>query len=359
MPTSTANSSKRSGGRVAIAYAQPLLDIVSERGISLSALAHAAGLAENALSPLPESLAAEDYIRLLDAGAALSHDPHFGLHVGERVKLGTYNVYGLILLSCRDFGQAFQQTMRYEGLAHDLGRSALKIERDIAEYQWHSNFPHASRHLAESVFAGIRVFGNWLAGLPLPPAPVCFAHPAPADCSEHLRIFGNDVSFSTPMHCARFDAALLSWPVPNADVGLYPVLQQHAEQLLKEKFRAEADGGIVALVRAAITKNLAQDQVRLPLIAQELALSQRTLQRKLTEDGTSFQQVLDQTRHELAKDYLRQRQLGLADIAFLLGYREQSAFNHAFKEWSGTSPGSYRDQFSAANLPSVQSESAL
>jgi hypothetical protein len=108
----------------------------------------------------------------------------------------------------------------------------------VAEYRWDSHFPDASRHLAESVFAGIRVFGNWLAGMPLPAAPVCFMQCAPQDNTEHLRIFGSEVRFSAPINCARFDAALLSWLVPNADVGLYPVLQQHAEQLLKEKQRA-------------------------------------------------------------------------------------------------------------------------
>jgi AraC-like DNA-binding protein len=100
----------------------------------------------------------------------------------------------------------------------------------------------------------------------------------------------------------------------------------------------------VAQVRAAIIANLTQDRARLPLIAQDLSLTQRTLQRKLTEAGSNFQQVLDQTRHGLAKDYLSQRQLNLADIAFLLGYQEQSAFNHAFKGWFGISPGSYREQ---------------
>src|ERR1019366_5854069 len=95
------------------------------------------------------------------------------------------SVYGLILLSCRDFGQALQQTMRFEGLAHDLGRSTLGVDGDIAEYRWHSNTAPATRHLAESVFAGIRVFGNWLACVPLPAAPITFTHAAPDDCSEH------------------------------------------------------------------------------------------------------------------------------------------------------------------------------
>ena len=342
--SSMSSSVSRSGGRVTGAYLQPLLDVASARGVALTALASAAGLAEHALSPLPETLAASDYVRLLDVAAQLANDPHFGLHVGESVKLGTYTVYGLILLSCHDFGQVFQQTLRYEGLAHDLGRSDLLLQNQLAQYQWHSHFPNASRHLAESVFAGIRVFGNWLAGAPLPPVPISFTHAAPDDCSEHLRIFGDATVFDAPLNSASFDAALLSWPVPNADVGMYPVLQQHAEHLLQEKRRAQLDGGIIAQVRATIIANLTQDRAKLAFIAQDLSLTQRTLQRKLSEAGSSFQQVLDHTRHELAKDYLRQRQLNLADIAFLLGYQEQSAFNHAFKGWFGISPGSYREQ---------------
>lgn len=344
LPRSPTAVASRSGGRVSGAYLQPLLDVARARGVALTTLATQAGLAEQALWPLPDTLPAHDYVNLLDVAAELANDPHFGLHVGESVKLGTYHVYGLILLSCHDFGQVFQQTLRYEGLAHDLGSSGLQVENAVAQYQWHSHFPSASRHLAESVFAGIRVFGNWLAGAPLPPVPVSFTHTAPADCSEHLRIFGNAALFDATMNCVSFDAALLSWPVPNADVGLYPVLQQHAEQLLKERSRLQADGGIVAQVRASIITNLTLDRARLPLIAQDLGLAQRTLQRKLAEAGSNFQQVLDQTRHELAKDYLRQRQFNLADIAFLLGYQEQSAFNHAFKDWFGISPGSYREQ---------------
>ena len=336
-----------SGRRVAGPYLQPLLEAAAARGVGAADLARAAGLAHDGLAPLPESLAAEDYVRLLDSGAELTGDAHFGLHVGERVKLGTYNVYGLILLSCRDFGQALQQTMRFEGLAHDLGRSTLEVDGDRAQYLWHNNFPSASRHLAESVFAGIRVFGNWLAGAALPPAPVAFTHAAPENCSEHLRIFGAPVTFGAAVDSACFDAALLKWPVPNADVGLYPVLQQHAEQLLREKLRNQAEGGIVAQVRALITENLAQDRARLPHIARELHLAPRTVQRKLQEAGFTFQQVLDQTRRQLAQDYLKQGQFGLAEIAFLLGYQEQSSFNHAFKEWTGFNPGAYRGKVSA------------
>lgn len=329
-------------GRVTGSYLQPLLDAAAARGVTPDALARAAGLEPDALSPLPESLAAADYLRLLDAGAGLAQDEHFGLHVGEHVKLGTYSVYGLVLLACRDLRQVFEQTMRYEALAHELGRSQLSLQGDVAEYEWISHYPQASRHLADSVFAGIQTFGRWLAGGQLPPAQVAFTHAGSADTAEYERIFGALPRFNAAANMARFDAALLAQPVPNADISLYPVLQQHAERMLGQ--RAARPPAIVDTVRAAVIRNLAQDRVRLPAIAAELGLSPRTLQRKLFETGTSFQAVLDEARYALARDYLRQRSLSLIDIAFLLGYQEQSAFTHAFKEWSGTNPGAWRDQ---------------
>jgi len=332
-----------SAGRVAGAYLQPLLEAAAARGVVARELELAAGMAPGSLEPLPEILPANDYVRLLDIAATLTGDHHFGLHVGERVKLGTYSVYGLVLLSCRDFGHALEQTQRYEQLAHDLGRSALEVDGAIARYTWHSRYPKQARHLADSVFAGIRVFGNWLAGMPLPAAELALMHDGgdPALHGEYVRVFGALPRFNAPANVAAFDAQLLSWPVPNADPLLYPVLQQHAEQLLKQ--RAQPDAGIAAQVRAAIVRGLAQGQVRLAPVAQELGLSPRTLQRKLSDAGINFQQVLDQTRYALAQDYLRQAGLSLVDIAFLLGYQEQSAFNHAFRDWAGMNPGAWRD----------------
>ena len=336
--------------RVTGSYLQPLLETAAARGAGASTLARAAGLPGSALEPLPESLAAGDYIALLAAGADLTQDPHFGLHVGERVRLGTYSVYGLILLACTDFAQALEQTQRYEQLAHDLGRSRLEVDAatGLAHYTWTSHFPGAGRHLAESVFAGIRTFGSWLAGRPLAPVRLAFAHASDADPAEYARVLGMVPAFGAEAHLACFDAALLAMPVPNADAGMYPVLQQHAERLLRERNNAREEErerhGIVAQVRACVIRNLAKDRVRLASIADELGLSQRTLQRKLADAGASFQQVLDGARHALAQDYLRQRGLSLADIAFLLGYQEQSAFTHAFREWSGMNPGAWRER---------------
>lgn len=341
-------------GRVAGAYLLPLLEAAGAHGIDSVTLAQAAGVAPHGLeasAPGPD-LAARDYVRLLDAGALLAGDAHFGLHVGQRVRMGTYSAYGLILLSCSNVGQALEQTARYERLAHDLGRSTLQRDGAIAHYRWASNYPGASRHLVDSVFAGIRVSGDWLAGMPLPPARLAFSHDGGGDLlrhaahrDEYVRVLGSLPAFGAGANTATFDAQLLDWPVPNADVSLYPVLCRHAEQLLAQR-QAETDTGctIDAQVHAAIVAGLGQGSARLATVAATLAVTPRTLLRKLADAGTSFQALLDQARYGLARDYLREPDLSLVDIAFLLGYQEQSAFNHAFRTWSGTNPGAWRMQ---------------
>jgi AraC-like DNA-binding protein len=256
--------------------------------------------------PLPETLPADDYAHLLDIGAELAGDPHFGLHVGERVKLGTYSVYGLILLSCRDFGQAFEQTMRYEQLAHDLGRSTLTVDDGVARYTWHSNYHASHRHLADSVFAGIRAFGNWLAGATLPAAQLALTHDggAAANRDEYVRLLGAMPTFGAAANVAQLrrpDAG-----VAGAERRRQPVPGAAAARRKAAAPARRSQPDIAQQVHAAIVRNLSHGQVRLASIAEELKLSPRTLQRKLNESGATFQQVLDQARFALAKDYLRQ-----------------------------------------------------
>lgn len=355
-PLSVPASAGGQARRVTGSYLQPLLEAAAAHGLSAADLARGAGLAPEALADAQSEgnagggLPADAYVDLLDAGAALAQDAFFGLHVGERVRMGTYSVYGLMLLSCENYGQAFEQTMRYEELAHDLGKSSIGVDGFMARYTWRSFYPPRHRHLVDSVFAGIRVFSNWLAGTTLPPALITLTHDGAGDDApdagnaEYERVFGAMPAFGARENSASFPAQMLAWPVPNADVALYPLLQRHAELLLRQRGQAATANDVVRQVEAVVIRNLAQDRARLASVAQDLNLAPRTLQRKLGEAGTSFQQVLDGARHALARDYLRQPDLSLSDIAFLLGYREQSAFTHAFREWSGTSPGAWRQQ---------------
>lgn len=323
--------------RVAHAYAQAAIDEAVALGLPAPAF-------------VDETLPVRDYIALLEAGAARAGD--FGLRVGLRMKANHFVAYGHVLLSCPRFGDAVLQTRRFEGLAHDLGRSELLIEGDEAIYLWHCPWLQLlpCRALPESVMAGIMVFAHWLAGRALPVRELAFPHAAPTDAALRQQIddtFGLRVEYGAPVTRARFEAALLDEPIPGADPSLFPLLEQRASQLLAARQqalarRAPREAKLVGAVRAQIAERLAQDGARVGQIAQVLALSPRTLQRRLAEAGASFQALLDATRRELAEQYLRNPALSLTEIAFLLGYAEQSSFNHAFRAWFECTPQQWR-----------------
>lgn len=323
--------------RVAFAYAQAAFDEAIALGLEPPALAG-------------EALPVRDYIALLEAGAGRAGD--FGLRVGARMKASHFVAYGHVLLSCPRFGDAVLQTRRFEGLAHDLGRSELRIEGGEAVYLWHCPWLQElpCRALPESVMAGIMGFANWLAGRALPVRELAFPHAEPADPVLRQRIdahFGLRVEYGAPVTRARFDAALLEEPIPGADPALFPLLEQRASQLLAAREQALArkaprEAKLIGAVRAQIADRLAQDGARVGQIAQALNLSPRTLQRRLAEADSSFQTLLDATRRELAGQYLRNPALSLTEIAFLLGYAEQSSFNHAFRAWFECTPQQWR-----------------
>jgi AraC-like DNA-binding protein len=331
--------------RVAAAYARTAVDTARALGADLAQLGAACGLPSLAAG-LPEQLSVSTYMTLLDAAARQLDEPLFGLEVGRRMQLSTFAGYGLVLCACGDFRAAAEQTRRFEALAHDLGRSEL-IERDgVAHYRWHSPWlqrPGAPQ-LAESVMAGIRSFADWLAGTALPMIDVAFAHALPAgvDASRYQAALGGPARFGAAVTEARFPAAVLDARVAQADPSLFGPLARAAEQRLAARLREASEPEIVQAVREQIGRQLMHGSVRLPQVADALGLSARRLQRRLADAGSRFSTLLDATRREFAQQYLRDPELSLTEIAFLLGFAEQSAFNHAFRAWFATTPAAWR-----------------
>ena len=336
--------------RVEGAYARTAIETARELGADLVGLGEACGL-PGLGGALPESIPVPRYLAFLQAAAVEVRDPFFGLHVGERMKLATYTGYGPVLCTCKDFRTVIEQTIRFEALAHDLGRSELLEAGDTARYRWHSPWlkEGGARHLVESVAAGIRVMADWLAGGSVPALEISFQHPVPEGqpTDEYRRILAAPVRFGAEANEACFPAAFLDLTVANADSSLFPAVVQAAEERLAAHHRATQEPPVVQEVREIIQAQLTRDAARLPEVASALGLTPRTLQRKLAGAGVTFSGLLDLTRRELAQSYLRDRDLSLAEIAFLLGFSEQSSFSHAFRAWFGDTPAAWR----AANVP--------
>ena len=344
--------------RVAMAYVQTAIAAAQTMGVAPSALCADLAWSEDTLDAARDSLAVADYIALLGAGERLAGNPVFGLHVGLQARLSTYPFYGLVVCACTTLRAAFDQTRRYEGLAHDLGRSRLDERGGVATYYWDTPWlerctPAEARHLCDSVLAGILTFVSWLAHARLPVHEIGLPYPEPdaAIRAAHAQVFGPAVVYGVPAAYGRFDAALLDQPVPNADGSMLKVLQRHADELLAARLRETTEPRIVSDVRREVAAQLANDRARVDDVAAALALSTRTLQRKLADAGTNFQAVHDAARQALAEELLRDARLNLTDVAFMLGYREQSSFNRACRDWFGNTPARTRERLRAAANP--------
>ncbi|MEK8030601.1 AraC family transcriptional regulator [Ideonella sp. DXS29W] len=335
--------------RVVGAYAATAVETAQALGADLRRLGEACGQALT--QPLPD-LSVRQYLHLLDAAANQLGEPTFGLQVGQRMRLATFAGYGLVLCTCRDFRAAAAQTCRFEGLAHDLGRSEIVERQGVAHYYWHSpwlDLPNA-RLLSESVVAGIRAFAHWLAGGTLPASEVRFTHPKPAEVpiEAYERALGVPVSFGAPVTELRFPAAVLDAHIPHADTSLFPELERLAGEKLAARDRESHEPPLLRQVREHIHQRLMHDRATLGEVAAAMALSARSLQRRLTQAGVPFTALVDDTRRELAQRYLRDTRLSLTEVAFLLGYRQQSSFNHAFRAWFDCTPAAWRVQAQAA-----------
>jgi len=166
-----------------------------------------------------------------------------------------------------------------------------------------------------------------------------FPDPAPRDAAEHARIFGSPIRFDSGSCQLVFAAATLNLKIAKADQGLLAVLDRHAEELLARYPRRDI---LVDRVRRAIRDELNGGNPSLDRVAAQIGLGPRTLQRRLREQGTSHQDLLDQMRRDLAMKYLTEPQIAICEVAYLLGFSESSALHRAFKRWTGMTPSEFR-----------------
>lgn len=326
--------------RVVAPYARTLWDAARAEGVPQAALAQALGRD----APGEEDVPVPAYLALLQQALAYA-GPGFGWRLGGCVKPTTYGVNGILLLACPTLGEALAQVLCFESLVHDLGRSAFMRHGDTVEYTWRNDWPGhpAADALVESVFAGILTCAQWLVGQPIAGFELEFMHRRDAATARAIgQASGAQVRWGCAAHRAIFPAALLDLPIPQANKALLPLLQRHANELLQARYPRES--GTVAQVRQSISGRLGHGAVKLADVARDLNLSVRTLQRRLAEAGVAYQVLLDATRHELACHYLSTSAMPIAEVGYLLGYQEPTAFHHAFKQWQGQGPGQYRVQ---------------
>jgi AraC-like DNA-binding protein len=332
---------------VATTSSRALLSACAKLGMDIAALLGAAGLDAAQVNDPDGRLPGEAVAALWRAAFERSGDPSIGLRVAMAVPFGSYRVIDFLAASAPTVGEGMVRVARYFPLIN----SSLEwtISEEGSAVRMSLGNPSDPRGLpspyAEYALAVTILHCRAASGFAWPLLDVSFAFRAPPDTVEHEHAFGCTVRFDQPHNEFRIARAAWNLASQAASTDLLRTLEQHADHLIAE---LREDTLIAVRVARLLAEELRGGDPSLVQVARRLAMSPRTLQRRLELEDTSFAEVLDRTRRHLARAYVKEQDLALTEVAYLLGFSEASAFTRAFQRWYGVAPSTYRARESAA-----------
>jgi len=264
----------------------------------------------------------------------LSGDPAIALRIADALPPGAFGIVEYVCRSAPTLGEALRRWVRYLNLLDDAVVVGLAVEGDRAllRVEVESEAPAPASH--ELCFALVAKYARELSARPLRIAGVELAHRAPPELAPYRAWFDAPVRFGAETTQLIFPASALDAPLVSSDPALLAILTRAAEELERA---VPKDASLTAQVKRTLREVLRGEDANVDLVAKRLGMTSRSLQRRLRDEGTSFNAVREQTRRELATRYLDDK-LSIAEISFLLGFSEPSAFFRAYKRWTGGTP---------------------
>jgi AraC-like DNA-binding protein len=243
--------------------------------------------------------------------------------------------------ACTTVSDALEYLKRYAATTTDEIRLEIlpQEQETVVIFRRVAAFDEPPRQHAELIaLAFIRVLWS-LTNRTFAPSRIVFAHGRDSGVREVHRILRCPIDFAQNADTWVLPTSVLRLPVMSEDHRLLQILEAHAEELLA---KSDHRTGLRGMVENRLLSLLPSGRVQATVIANHLGMTVRTLSRRLAQEDTSFAAVLEDLRERLAFRYLQNQRITLQQVAWLLGYSEVGAFNHAFKRWTGTSPGRAR-----------------
>jgi AraC-like DNA-binding protein len=314
---------------------------LEELGVRASAVLRRAGLPQSFLEQPRVLLNTEELFALWRSVGEVSTNPAIGLLLGTETKTERFHPIGLAALSSENFGAAVDQMARYKQLTCP---EEIRQEKDGDEwriqFRWLLADEGEPAVLSECCFAWVLSIARCGSGARFSPLRVEFVQPR-SHVNAIERHFGCPVVTGAERNALVFRAADAGRPFVTHNAELLAMLAPQFEEELKQE---NIDDNFVEQVRIAIQQRLTGRRPTIEIIADELHISSRTLQRRLQDEGSSFQRVLEEARHQLARHYLNNSVLELNEAAYLLGYNDANSFVRAFRTWEGIPPARWREQ---------------
>lgn len=310
-----------------------LLAYVAARGCDTTPMRHVPGLKGRDLDDpdvrVPDAAAADSWRLAVE----ITGDEALGLHMAQAIPKGALDLLEYAFRSSPTLESGLQHLARYGRVVNDRAAATLAREGETLAVTWDGT---VERHRADFVLAFVVRLAREATRQALAPIEVRFAYPAPTRVSEYRKFFRSPLVHGALVNQILFAQLDVSRPFASADPALAGVTERRLEKMLRQLPRG-LDSTAVR-VRRRLIETLARGEATAKGVGRALGMSERTLHRRLRDEGSSFRRILDQVRRDVATALLHDKAIAIAEIAFILGYSEPAAFHRSFRRWTGQTP---------------------
>lgn len=322
------------------AWVLAIVHALEKAGVDHVALLNRLGMDPERVGDLKHRYLQSQVTELWKAAVAETGDADFGLKVARHIRPSTFHVVGYAMACSETLARAAERFAHSARLISDSARVEFVRARDgyLLTMDLNTGGEPPIYQTIDTMLAGVLLSCEWIIDKPLLPLEVNFRHAQPADISEYQAVFRCPIHFGQRQNSLLFGHADMDQPVPAANEELAMLLDEMAARYLATRF----DRRFSRQVRDSLLSQLPHGQPSKAATARALNMTERTLLRRLHDENTTFKELLDKQREELAYDYLRRDDLTLENIADLLGFSSSSTFSRAFVHWTGKRPADWR-----------------
>jgi AraC-like DNA-binding protein len=328
-------------GATSSAWVKGVIDLLERRGLDVDLLLARAGIDKALLASADMRIGTEKLSHLWRLATEMAGEDTLGLMFAAVPKPGNFDIVSYAMLSSANLRSALRAFARYLRLVSDAARMPLTELEDgglLIGLEIDGGTEPPPRQRVEFAMATFFTFCKWVTGSSLRPRAVLLAYPAPADTATHEAVFGCAVTFGAAINAVEFTADLLDAPLP----GSNPAIESVNHELIRQRLASMDRDDLVRRIEQAVADSLSSGVPLRQDIARALAMSDRTLQRRLKARGLTYQIIVEQARRALARRLLADPRLSNAEIAYLLGFSEQSVFFRACRRWFNAPPSDVR-----------------
>jgi AraC-like DNA-binding protein len=320
-----------SGGISRLAY-----KLAQSKGIDLEEQLQKAGITRAQIEDARAPIKVRDQIKFLNLVASALDDDFLGFHLAQACDLREIGLLYYVLASSETLIDALQRGVRYSTIMNEgVLQTCIDGKHFGLSFDYVGVSRHPDRHQMEFWITAVVRTCRQLTGSRFVPERVQLTHHRTAK-AELAEVFGDHIEFGAPVDEIIFPSELRNSRVVSADPYLNNLLISYCEEALARRKRKQ--GSFQSAVENAIAPLLPHGRATVAEVARHLGLSQRTFARRLSSEGLTFSELLENLRSDLASRYLEEGDIGVSEVAWLLGYREVGSFSHAFRRWTGKTP---------------------